>query len=167
KDPAYRGLLEELLKIDLNYRWSHKPGAGKPWVLEDYLARWPDFGPLDKISEDVIGAEYWVRQRHGDRPSQQAYVARFPRHGAKLLATLRRLDAELSAEYAPSIASPAAQRPAAPSPQQPTAASPRISTATFADALRRHSVLTPVQLDDVAKNLQARYGEPRSLAKEL
>src|SRR5262249_41870895 len=85
KDPSYRHLLDELLKIDLNYRWSRKSPVGKPWALEDYVRRLPEIGPLDQLSVELIGAEYWVRQRYGDKPSQQEYATRFPRYGSKLL----------------------------------------------------------------------------------
>src|SRR5262249_3091762 len=76
-DASGRGkCLEELVKIDLEYRWRRKPGGGKPWSLEDYVARYPDLGRLDSLALDLIAAEYRVRQRWGDRPTQAEYSAR-------------------------------------------------------------------------------------------
>ena len=101
-----RRLLEELIKIDLEYRWKEHacpPGpqaalSGPPRV-EDYLARFPELGPPERVSVELIGAEYWVRQRWGDCPDHAGYLARFPRaNGQAVRELLHRLDAQLSAE---------------------------------------------------------------------
>src|SRR5262245_56054060 len=61
-----RRLLEELVKIDLEYRWRSQPGSpvagpGKRPRLEDYLRDHPELGPVEQLSVELIGAEYWVR----------------------------------------------------------------------------------------------------------
>jgi serine/threonine protein kinase/predicted ATPase len=142
-----REFLEELLKIDLEYRWRRPPrsGAGlsvasiagsvpaamppaaasilpdRP-CLEDYLARYPEIGPVEQVSVDLIAEEYRVRRRWGDRPEQALYLARFPRQGAALSMALDRIDRDQSCQpttdtssapdtdvvlAAPSIAGPA------------------------------------------------------------
>ncbi|HTU17839.1 MAG TPA: protein kinase, partial [Gemmataceae bacterium] len=99
-DSAQRRLLEEMVKIDLEYRWrgSAFPGddelPARP-LLEDYLLRFASLGPLERLSPELIGEEYRVRRLWGDRPDAQNYYARFPVH-AELPALLARIDAELA-----------------------------------------------------------------------
>src|SRR5262249_53011457 len=52
--PLPQGFLEELVKIDLEYRWREHTtiAAGNGWNkerprLEDYVARYPELGPAD------------------------------------------------------------------------------------------------------------------------
>src|ERR1041384_6150452 len=60
---ARRGLLEELVKIDLEYRWRSAPTSGDPWALEEYVKRYPELGPLERVAIELIGEEYRVRRR--------------------------------------------------------------------------------------------------------
>src|SRR5262245_53648150 len=105
QQPQRQTVLRDLVKVDLEYRWRRNvPGAPgslkeRP-LLEDYLARYPELGPLNQLPEALIEEEYWVRQRWGDRPSHANYAARFPQHGAKLCAALARIDTELATEFA-------------------------------------------------------------------
>jgi non-specific serine/threonine protein kinase len=102
------GLLEELIKIDLEYRWrcfgrlpatsSAAPLAAEAICgyparprLEDYAARHPDA----TSSLDLIAEEYRVRCRWGDGPSGDEYLRRFPGFAAQLPDRLRRVEAEL------------------------------------------------------------------------
>src|SRR5262249_17035740 len=97
RDPPHPELLPALVQIDLNYRWqkaatqgSAAPPRGsgsfpdKP-RLEDYLTRYPDLGPVERLSADLIGAEYWIRLHLGDRPTKQEYLTRFSRQGPALV----------------------------------------------------------------------------------
>ena len=80
-------LLEEFVKIDLEYRWRwagratgnpfgtqatdrgvERPETNgslpdRPRKLEDYLARYPDLGTPERFAADLIGEEYRVRRR--------------------------------------------------------------------------------------------------------
>src|SRR5437016_2812276 len=49
EDSHRRQFLEELVKIDLEYRWRRKPSSGNPWALQDYVARFPELGRLDPL----------------------------------------------------------------------------------------------------------------------
>jgi serine/threonine protein kinase len=122
-DPDVRELLQELIKIDLEYRWRRPVEAvrgpdgngalpARP-RLEDYVQRLPELGPLPRLPLDLVGEEYRVRQRWGDRPGPAEYAGRFPRHGAALREALARIDAELAAE--PARPRPAVARPPSPS----------------------------------------------------
>jgi tRNA A-37 threonylcarbamoyl transferase component Bud32 len=98
-----KSLLHELIKIDLEYRWRGRragPAGALPARprLEDYVARLPRLGALHRLPLDLIGEEYRVRQRWGDRPGCSEYAARFPRHGGALRAALTEIDAELRDE---------------------------------------------------------------------
>jgi tRNA A-37 threonylcarbamoyl transferase component Bud32 len=106
-----RQLLFELVMVDLEYRWRRPPtpvvaGAkrGAAWParprLEDYVERLPRLGPLHQLPVEVVGEEYRVRQRWGDRPGHAEYARRFPRHGSALRAALERIDADLPPEPA-------------------------------------------------------------------
>jgi tRNA A-37 threonylcarbamoyl transferase component Bud32 len=105
-DPRRRELLQELIKIDLEYHWrrADAPADGGPPParprLEDYVEQLPELGPLPGLPVELVGEEYRVRQRWGDRPGHAEYAGRFPGHGAALAEALARVDAELAAEQA-------------------------------------------------------------------
>src|SRR5262245_49842399 len=93
-DTARAGLLHELIKLDLEYRWRHSgPGSATPapgdcFCLEHYVARFSELGRWEKLPLDLIGWEYRVRHCWGDRPNQAAYRERFAAHGPALAETL-------------------------------------------------------------------------------
>src|SRR5205823_3152105 len=114
---AARATLEELVKMDLEYRWWRTAAAsgnaalpgrrpepvadalgGRP-RLEDYLRQHPALGPLQDLSVELIGEEYRVRKFCGDRPSHAEYAARFSRQGPLLQQLLARIDAEVAREF--------------------------------------------------------------------
>jgi serine/threonine protein kinase len=109
-----RKVLDELIKIDLEYRWRH--GDNRPGPrLEDYVARFAELSPLESLPLELIGEEYRVRQRWGDRPSPAEYEARFAWLGAPLRQLLAAIDTELAAE--PLRTTPTAQAEAAAAPR--------------------------------------------------
>lgn len=68
-------VLEELVKIDLEYRWRTSPT--RP-LVEDYLRLHPELGTSDRVPVGLVEEEYRVRQRWGDRPAIAEYTRRFP-----------------------------------------------------------------------------------------
>ena len=100
--PTRRELLEELVKIDLEYRWRQPDSAARQsgWkprpCLEDYLGRYPDLAPLNRMPLELIGVEYRVRRRWGDRPNHDSYANRFPKHGSELQQLLQSINADLA-----------------------------------------------------------------------
>jgi serine/threonine protein kinase len=78
--PLRRLVLVELIKVDLEYRWS---GRRAPRAVEDYLAAFPELAeggpPCDLLYE-----EYHVRRRAGEAVDAQDYLKRFPRQAAEL-----------------------------------------------------------------------------------
>jgi serine/threonine-protein kinase len=190
---AARELLEGLIKIDLNYRWSQAqrgasgridwtaprressegqpPGSAPQCLrLEDYVQHFPNLGRLDQLSLGLIEEEYRVRQRWGDRPAQSDYLARFPGHGAMLPETLSRIDAELAAEAAGTEKVALASSPidhATPSAGAPAPAQPVATVTDLVKALGTSALLNPAQQQELAETLQGRFSDPRSLAKEL
>ncbi len=106
-----RELLLDLVAIDLEERWwrggsritsdtslggdrSAEPPPddfpARP-LLEDYLARYPELGPLTRIPVRLVAVEYSARQLNGDSPSREEYRRRFPhlhRSLDQVLATL-------------------------------------------------------------------------------
>ena len=111
-----RQLLEELIKLDLEYRWQEQDpsqrtalvakqdtlvgddGLSRRLLLEDYVTQHPELGSSDKLSLELVLEEYRVRQRWGDQPPHQEYLKRFPEHGAQLQRQLAQVDSDLSAE---------------------------------------------------------------------
>jgi tetratricopeptide (TPR) repeat protein len=108
-------LVEELVRIDLEYRWRFADGLLTPPVgprrplaeggvlpgrpcLEDYLVGLPELGRLEDLPLGLIGEEYWVRHRFGDCPSHAEYEARFAAHHPRLREVLAQVDARLAAE---------------------------------------------------------------------
>jgi serine/threonine protein kinase len=102
---ARRELLEELIKIDLEYRWKRfqaalrGPGGGlEQFRVEEYCARFPQLADGRPLPLTLVCEEYRVRRRWGDRPSADEYAARSPGDCEALLTELRRIDAKLEAE---------------------------------------------------------------------
>src|SRR5262245_58371921 len=104
KSTDRRLLLEELVSIDLEYRWrSRQSGKGQtgvePLRLEEYVRRHTELGRLDGLTLELIGQEYRARHCWGDRPGHAEYKSRFATHGGKLQEHLTRIDAELATEF--------------------------------------------------------------------
>src|SRR5262249_28875478 len=149
-----------LVKIDLECRWrlfrrgSHKGKAGPP-RLENYVQRLRELG---RPGLELIGEEYRVRQRWGDRPDHSDYLKRFAHHGARLKETLTQIDAQLAADEKrkPAAAGPRlADLGEAPARVTGPAEQPRLnkashgmSVATLLDTLRRSRLLSSAQLDE-------------------
>jgi hypothetical protein len=100
-DARRRLILAQLIAIDLWYRWGDRslddaisiavvhgtnprsdaatadpPLADCP-LLEDYIRRFPDLGPLDQLPDDLIAREYEARCRRGPPPNLAACLQRF------------------------------------------------------------------------------------------
>src|SRR5262245_43937386 len=125
-------ILQELIKLDLEYRWRGGDRQGGGPRLEAYLTRFPELGPAERLPLRLIGEEYWVRQRWGDRPNHAEYTTRFPHHGQALLQALQRLDSQLNVEQ--SLAAQSGAPVAAPT-------QPIISVSAFVDVLRGSPLL--------------------------
>ena len=102
-DSRRQQVLHELILIDLEYRWRRVADSlrdaadgtapqlvltpfaanGRPF-LEDYLERWPEFGPLDRMPVQAIVQEFRVRCEAGDTPELAGYFRRFPRQSRDL-----------------------------------------------------------------------------------
>src|SRR5271170_4358664 len=74
-----RQLLEDLIKIDLEYRWKTGRLTSSGPRLEEYAKQHPELG---EFSAELIGEEYRVRRCWGDSPGHTEYFARFPRQQA-------------------------------------------------------------------------------------
>lgn len=101
-----RELLVDLIAVDLEERWwrSGTPSADtsarstaastpdafphRP-LLEDYLLRFPEAGPVTRIPVRLIAVEYAARHSWGDRPDLAEYLRRFPSFGRSLEQVLR------------------------------------------------------------------------------
>lgn len=92
-----RELLFDLVAVDMEERW----WRGGPTIvsdtsingrvaevrrddfpacplLEDYLARYPEAGPLAQLPVRLVAIEFGVRQLSGDQPGRDEYARRFP-----------------------------------------------------------------------------------------
>jgi serine/threonine protein kinase len=169
-EAARQELLEELIVVDLEHRWRNglllvadappRPGSGPR--LEEYLRRYPK---LARLSLEMIGAEYRVRQRWGDRPPTDEYLARFAAHGPQVRETLVRVDAELKAEFA-TIRPASARAPQSNGAARPAPVVPPVSADALIDVLRQYRLLSTAHLQEVRK-LQHLGPGPRRLAQEL
>ncbi|QDU92623.1 protein kinase domain-containing protein [Lignipirellula cremea] len=89
ESPAYLPTLEELICIDLEFRWrqpwrirttaevSQPTSAREPCLLEDYLDRFPKLRE-PAILQRLIEQEVWVRKRSSSPPTAEEYQRRFP-----------------------------------------------------------------------------------------
>jgi len=68
---ARRAFLEELVMIDLEYRWRQPPSPQRP-RLEQYLKAIPELGRPETVSREMIAAEYRVRCRWGTVPAMRS-----------------------------------------------------------------------------------------------
>lgn len=174
--PAYhRRVLEELIKIDLERRWSQtddgsttSPSANRTLPprprLEDYLQQHAELGTPPSI--ELIGEEYRVRQLLGDRPRHAEYAARFTQHGPELLATLTQIDRELRAEFS-RLGKKVRSAPAAAGPA-PAAPAPAItSCADLMRTLKTVGLLTSPRIEELEREVRDGAGEARTLARDL
>jgi eukaryotic-like serine/threonine-protein kinase len=110
--PRRRELLCELICIDLENRWkagvmdASLSGALRP-ALADYADRFPELGDLASLPIELIGEEYRVRHRWGDRPPVEYWIALFPGRAKEIGAALAAINDELRRE-APRPAPPPA-----------------------------------------------------------
>ena len=190
-EDARRELLGELVMIDLWYRWSRPPqgncglrivDCGLKTVfgqftihnpkstmgclpdrpcLEDYLRQYPELGPSDRLPVSLIGEEYRVRRRWGDRPDHESYRSRF----SKQAAALEEILAEIDSEAVPDTAVPS--EPTVPLPAEAgaeTASSASGEQPSSGEAIGKYHVIGV--LDEGGQAQVYRAVHP-TLAKEL
>jgi serine/threonine protein kinase len=164
-----RELLAELVAMDLGYRWRQKPAGGSGLLLGDYLQRFPELGPLERLPIDLIGEEYWARWRWGDRPSHDEYARRFPQHVTKLRELLPKLDSQLAAELVKGehLAPVAKELPSKAVNAEKV--QPMASAADLMDTLRQHGLLSMVRLYELSRFVSSAASVPdaRALCKHL
>lgn len=165
-------LLEELIKIDLEYRWrvsvpGGDPGGSNP-RLEDYLRRFPELGSAERLPVALVAEEYRVRHWWGDRPERPEYARRFPRHGTALAEALRRVDLLLEEE---SVRRRKGTLPVIGLSDEtlttPTRPIQAVSVSSMVETVARQQLLTAPQLAELSGALQRRFPEPMALAREL
>jgi hypothetical protein len=102
-----RRLITELVMIDLEYRWRRaaegrcsqdSPGGpvSPPLRLADYMARYPEFGPLEDLSDELIAEEYRARQLWGDRPTHEQYLQEYRLNHPQLTEALAETEHEIT-----------------------------------------------------------------------
>lgn len=170
---ARRPLLDELVKVDLEYRWRvaipDNDAIGSHPRLEAYLRRFPELGPAERLSVPLIAEEYRVRHWWGDRPERQEYNQRFPRHGVPLAEALRRIDLQLEEESVrrrkgtlPSLSWSDETPLVAPAvPMQ------SVSVSSMVETIARQQLLNPSQHGELTRTLCKRFTDPMALAREL
>ncbi len=119
---------------------------GRPF-LEDYIERWPEFGPFDRLPISAIVHEFRVRCDAGDTPELAEYFRRFPiqargLHDALQLEVEDRLNSTRSIQATQPLES-ASTGPihAAPTSNQDRSVTRRL---TPGDQLGRYRILWPV-----------------------
>jgi len=80
-------VLAELVILDLIHRWEH----GQRPHVEDYIARFPEFGPADRVPPQVIVEEWRCRLKAGELPDPAEYQRRFPQQFPGIRAELEGL----------------------------------------------------------------------------
>jgi serine/threonine protein kinase len=175
---ASRAILEELVQIDLECRWRPDTGAAKSSAvgarfqcrqprLDDYIACYPDLGPLPRLPVALIAEEYRVRQRWGDRPSHAEYAARFVQQWPNLRAALLETDEELAKEYArrANLGQPGGIA-ALLGNEGMKSVSSIDSVATLVDQFRQYELLDAGQISELTSSTKT-DSEPRALAQQL
>jgi serine/threonine protein kinase len=175
--PFRARLVEELVKIDLEYRWRGLPessngiGSDGAWSdaprLENYQARADELGLALPFSLDLIGEEYWVRHRWGDRPDAAEYQQRFPDRADALTPLLARIHAELASEFQGDRPALAANLSEVTPAESDDTARPILTATAIIDFLAGSALLHESQRDELLHSLSPRFPELRLLAKEL
>ena len=109
-------LLGELIKTDLELRWRYARGARQ---VEEYLAKFPELGSLDRLPVELIYEELQARMQAGQQITDQQLHARFPRQANELgkLLALVSLPGNATATHFRSATAPRTDVPLAkPSP---------------------------------------------------
>src|SRR5262249_50063799 len=127
--------------------------------------QFPMLGSMHELSLELIAGEYLVRNLWGDRPRQAEYFQRFPRHGARLLSELAKVDAEVAGELNRK-ANPGSTGLTPPSVTR-AAIQSQLTLAELLAVLSRTDLLTTAQKEELSRNLAGRFSEPRALAAEL
>jgi eukaryotic-like serine/threonine-protein kinase len=78
--PLRRLVLLELIKVDLDYRWSSGQSVR---VVDDYLAAFPEL-TADGPPCDLLYEEYHIRKRAGDSVQPSDYLQRYPSRAEEL-----------------------------------------------------------------------------------
>ena len=103
--PKRRELLIELILLDMEYRWQQpidgmtameEAGgannvARRP-LLDDYVAKYPQLGPVEQLPLTAILHEYRVRKLAGDGRPHSEYLERFSADGRPVVEQLQRID---------------------------------------------------------------------------
>jgi hypothetical protein len=76
-----KGILPELVKVDLEYRWQYNRG---PRRVEEYAADYPTLGPVSELPVDLIHEELQVRMQAGDKVTEAEIRRRFPKQATTL-----------------------------------------------------------------------------------
>jgi serine/threonine protein kinase/Flp pilus assembly protein TadD len=71
--PLYRGVLLELIRVDLDHGWR----TGRPRPLPDYQGRFPDLFADPVALKEVAFDEYRLRRRAGENPRPDDYKRRY------------------------------------------------------------------------------------------
>jgi tRNA A-37 threonylcarbamoyl transferase component Bud32 len=178
--PGRRAFLEELIKIDMEYRWrryglrdSSAPLPSECFLLEHYLAQFPELGLREAHSLDLIGWEYHARHYWGDRPAHAGYHERFGSRSGALQELLDEIDrargAELAAAQRRKSQPPRPDRAGpAPPAERPQEATVVRAAADLLELLRHYVVLRQVQLADIERSVSSgHYGDSHQLARDL
>ena len=72
--PTRLAVLTELVIIDLGHRW----GRGERPVVEDYVGKFPELGPTERLPNALILEEYRCRAKAGQTIDLSEYRSRFP-----------------------------------------------------------------------------------------
>ncbi|HEV3143228.1 MAG TPA: protein kinase, partial [Gemmataceae bacterium] len=75
-----RLILVELIKVDLDYRWTRR----LPRFLEDYAKEFPELLSSGGIPSDLIFEEFRIRKQVGEVVYPEEYFGRFPEHANEL-----------------------------------------------------------------------------------
>lgn len=102
-----REVLVELIMVDMECRWKPVPVADPPpdgsspiprKVLDDYASEFPELGPLAELPAELIGEEYRVRVRWGERPASLVFLARFSPREREIAEVVQEIEAALERE---------------------------------------------------------------------
>ena len=128
-------LLEELVKLDLEFRWRPGSAAREKWVIRDYSQRFSELRAAGWDAVPLLCEEYRVRLQWGDRPSRQAFLSDHSHLETQLSSRLTQVEQSLHGFQIPTPAKPQPLPPAQPKPvaprlPQPISVVPQVQTSS-------------------------------------
>ena len=99
-DASRVSLLEELIKLDLEYRWRKSASGSAVWHVRDYVQRFAELRVAGWNPTRLLCEEFRARWQWGDRPSRQSFAREYPQVETSITPLLFKIEQSLHGQIA-------------------------------------------------------------------